>query len=231
MAPYKGPKRRFEHRRWCRIVQDITDASALRDRWRHPRRGWARPAEDALCESCGADWSDQATDCTSWGGRRAANSLLGALRGLRPTRFSPHVAGESVSRHAAARLFYAGDPRRVSEPRCERRMRARVGAARGTDSATVIVACAVGVVARVAARPVCSVLGRGGVVGIACVAFWGSAAVRHLVALRRRRRASPASGMVGGDSSEGDVLRIAASAGIRVAVWCKECLRGRLGRR
>lgn len=58
---------------WWRKVQDVADAAAVRDGWRHPRRGWARLAEDALCEWCGGvDWSDQAADRSSWRAGRDA---------------------------------------------------------------------------------------------------------------------------------------------------------------
>lgn len=52
--------------RWRRRAQTVAEASDVRARLRRPRLGWARSAENALCEWRGAVWADAATDRTQW---------------------------------------------------------------------------------------------------------------------------------------------------------------------
>lgn len=53
-----------------RALQEAAGASAVHTGRRHPRRGWARPAEDALSEWLGPEWAVAVADRASWQARR-----------------------------------------------------------------------------------------------------------------------------------------------------------------
>lgn len=70
--------------RWWRTTQDVASASAVRTGWRHPRRGWARAPEHALCAWVGPDWSDTAQDKAKLGTRNATRWYNGATEPTPP---------------------------------------------------------------------------------------------------------------------------------------------------